>query len=225
MNIVWLSGDLDPTQVGVKSARLAELADAGIRIPQGFAVTATAYQEFVREARLGPAIARAIRRFRAGRDLVVAAAEIRSAFRDAELPPAVVDDILAGYEKLGGDGAEVIVRCSPVDPADEVQEEVFLHLRTGADVVAAVRRCFASLFSTAAVGHREATGDDHPRAAMPVTVQTMVPAEIGNSGSARGLGDGLADRCADVLFDQLEGVVLDGDFVAPGHRVVVDEVP
>ncbi|MFI5696420.1 PEP/pyruvate-binding domain-containing protein [Kribbella sp. NPDC051586] len=186
MNIVWLSGDLDPTQVGVKTARLAELADAGIRIPEGFVVTAAAYGEFVREARLGPSIAQAIRRFRAGRDLVVAAAEIRSAFRDAELPPALVDEIVAGYEQLGGDGADVIVRCSPVEPADELQEEVFLHLRTGADVVAAVRRCFAALFSMAAVGHREATGDDHLRAAMPVTVQTMVRADIGSSGTARG---------------------------------------
>ncbi|MFG1911972.1 PEP/pyruvate-binding domain-containing protein [Kribbella sp. NPDC048928] len=186
MNIVWLSGDLDPAQVGVKNVRLAELAAAGIRIPPGFAVTAAAYREFVEEARLGPSIAQAIRRFRAGRDLAVAAAEIRSAFRDAELPPAMVDEILAGYEELGGDGTDGVVRCSPVDSADEGQADVFLHLRTGADVVAAVRRCFASLFSMAAVGHREAIGEDHLRAAMPVTVQTMVRADVGSSGTARG---------------------------------------
>ncbi|MER7251398.1 PEP/pyruvate-binding domain-containing protein [Kribbella sp. NPDC000426] len=186
MNIVWLSGDLDPAEVGVKNARLAELAELGIRVPQAFAVTASAYREFVREARLGPSIAQSIRRFRAGRDVVVAAAEIRSAFRDAELPQALIDDILTGYDKLGGEGTEVAVRCSPVEAADEAQAEVFLHLRSGADVVAACRRCFASLFSTVAVGNREVTGADHLNAVMPVTVQTMVRADLGSSGTARG---------------------------------------
>jgi phosphoenolpyruvate synthase/pyruvate phosphate dikinase len=184
--VVRLDDAVDPAQAGAKAARLAGLATEGVRVPDGFVVTADAYREFVREARLGPAIAQSIRRFRAGRDLRVAAAEIRSAFRDAELPPALVDDILAGYDKLGGDGADIVVRCSPVGAADEVQEEAFLHLRTGADVVAAVRRCFASLFGMVAVGNREAAGEDHLRAVMPVTVQAMVRSDIGGSGTARG---------------------------------------
>ena len=92
--VVWIEGDADPQQVGVKSARLAELAEEGIRVPEGFAVTAAAYQEFVREARLGPVIAQEIRRYRAGRDLVVVAAAIRTAFREASWPAEVADEIL-----------------------------------------------------------------------------------------------------------------------------------
>ncbi|WP_329000197.1 hypothetical protein OHA18_37905 [Kribbella sp. NBC_00709] len=152
-----------------------------VREPGGFAVTAEAYREFVREARLGSVIARSIRRFRAGRDLVVAAAEIRSAFRDASLPSTMVDDILKAYEELGGDGTEVVVRCSPVTSADAIQDEVFSHLTTGGDVIAACRRCFASLYGAVAIGNREAAGIDHLRVAMPVTVQRMV-----RSGTARG---------------------------------------
>ncbi|NIK59182.1 PEP/pyruvate-binding domain-containing protein [Kribbella shirazensis] len=177
---------VDSAQVGAKAARLTELARDGIRVPEGFAVTAAAYREFVRDARLGPTIAQAIRRYRAGRDLVVAAAEIRSAFRDAWLPPAVVDEILAAYRELGGDGTEVAVRCSPGTLPDGVQDEVFLHLDTAQDVLAACRRCFASLFGTVAVGNREALGVDHIRAAMPVLVQRMVRADLGGSGTAHG---------------------------------------
>lgn len=173
-------------QIGVKAARLAGLAGEGVRVPEGFALTAAAYREFVCETRLEPVIAQWIRRFRAGCDLVVAAAEIRSAFRDAPMPPALTEEILAAYDELGGDGTDVAVRCSPVDAADGVQDEVFLHLRTGADVVAACRRCFASLFGTVAVGNREALGLDHLDAVMPVTVQTMVRADLGASGTARG---------------------------------------
>jgi phosphoenolpyruvate synthase/pyruvate phosphate dikinase len=183
---VRLDGHVDAAQVGVKAARLAELAGEGIRVPEGFAVTADAYGEFVREARLGPVIARSVRRFRAGRDLVVAAAEIRSAFRDASLPETVVDDILKAYQALGGDSTEVVVRCSPVTSADAVRDDVFLHLTTGADVIAACRRCFASLFGAVAVGNREAEGIDHLRVVMPVTVQRMVRSDLGSSGTARG---------------------------------------
>ncbi|WP_328519810.1 PEP/pyruvate-binding domain-containing protein [Kribbella sp. NBC_00359] len=203
--VVWLQGDADPQQVGVKNARLAELTNEGIRIPEGFAVTASAYHEFVREARLAPVIAQELRRYRAGRDLVVVAAAIRAAFRDASLPSALTDEILAGYEELGGDGTEVAVRSSPIDPQDDVADKTFLHLRSGADVLAACRRCFASLFSAVAVGNREHRGPDHRGAAMPVTVQRMVRADLGSSGTVRGESTfvrilatwGLGEPCAD----------------------------
>ncbi|MEU4295286.1 PEP/pyruvate-binding domain-containing protein [Kribbella sp. NPDC026596] len=184
--VVWLHGAADPQQVGVKSARLAELADEGIRVPEGFAVTAAAYQEFVREARLGPVIAQELRRYRAGRDLVVVAAAIRTAFREASWPAEVADEILKAYEELGGDGTEVAVRCSPLGPHNAEQGEVFLHLRSGAAVLAACRRCFASLFSAVAVGNRELNGPDHLAAVMPVAVQRIVRADVGGSGTARG---------------------------------------
>ena len=202
-----LPGDAgaEPTEVGVKSARLAELAREGIRVPAGFAVTAAAYREFVREARLGLVITREIRRYRAGRDVVVVAAAIRTAFREASLPSALTDEILAAYAELGGDGTEVAVRSSPIGTQDDGPDETFLHLRSGADVLAACRRCFASLFSAVAVGNREHWGPDHLAAAMPVTVQRMVRADLGSSGRVRGESTfvrvraawGLGGRCAD----------------------------
>ncbi|MGZ0153579.1 PEP/pyruvate-binding domain-containing protein [Kribbella sp. WER1] len=184
--VVPADAALDPAAVGVKVARLAELAQAGIRVPEGFAVTAAAYREFVEAGRLEPAIARAIRRYRNGRDLVVAAAEVRSAFVEESLPPDVVDAVVAAYRRLGGDGTEVAVRCSPRTAADGVQDEVFLHLITVQDVLAACRRCFASLFNTVAVGNREAMAVDHHQVAMPVLVQRMVHSDLGGSGTARG---------------------------------------
>jgi len=184
--VVRLDRDIDPQQVGLKTARLAQLAKEGIPVPEGFAVTASAYQEFVREGRLGPAISHEIRRYRAGRDLLVVAAAIRCAFLDTSLPPTLTAEILAAYEQLGGDGTEVAVRSSPIDPQDEVADETFLHLRTGADVLAACRRCFASLFSAVAIGTREHRGPDQLAAVMPVTVQRMVCADLGSSGTVRG---------------------------------------
>ncbi|MEU4294757.1 PEP/pyruvate-binding domain-containing protein [Kribbella sp. NPDC026596] len=218
--VVWLEGDADPQQVGVKNARLAELTNEGIRIPEGFAVTAAAYQEFVREARLAPAISQEIRRYRAGRDLVVVAAAIRTAFRDASLPSALTDEILAKYEELGGDGTEVAVRSSPIDTQDDVADETFLHLRSGADVLAACRRCFASLFSAVAVGNREHRGPDHLVAAMPVTVQRMVRADLGGSGTVRGESTFVRVRAAWGLGDPVSGDA-DQYSVHPGGRPMI----
>jgi phosphoenolpyruvate synthase/pyruvate phosphate dikinase len=172
----------DRSVVGAKAGRLAELAREGIPVPEGFAVTAAAYQEFVLDARLGPVIAQAIRRFRAGRELAVAAAEIRSAFRDAPLPRAVADEIRAAYCDLGDDGASVAVRCSP---RDETGGQSFLHLSSEAEILAACRRCFAALFDAVAVGNREALGADHLKAAMPVLVQRMIRSDLGGSGTVQ----------------------------------------
>ncbi|TCC24757.1 PEP/pyruvate-binding domain-containing protein [Kribbella speibonae] len=221
--VVRLDGDAEPApaeQIGVKASRLAGLAREGIRVPEGFAVTAAAYREFVQEGRLGPSIAQAIRRFRAGRDLVVAAAEIRSAFRDAPVPTGLTDEIMAAYDELGGDGTDVAVRCGPVEPADGVQDEVFLHLRTGADVVAACRRCFASLFNAVAVGNREAMGGDHLNAVMPVTVQSMVRADVGASGTARGESTFVRVRAAWGLGEPPVGDA-DQYSVHPGSRPLI----
>ncbi|MGW1344447.1 PEP/pyruvate-binding domain-containing protein [Kribbella sp. NPDC002412] len=191
MNGEWVlrpedAGGTDPAQAGAKSAGLSELSRKGIRVPAGFVVSAAAYQEYVRESRLGPVIASELRRYRAGRDVVAVAAAIRTAFREASLPPALAAEILDAYQELGGDGTEVAVRCSPVDSHDDIRDEVFLHLRSGADVLAACRRCFASLFSSVAVGNRELRGPDHLAAAMPVAVQRMVRSDLGASGTARG---------------------------------------
>lgn len=213
-----VEADVDPERVGVKAARLAELAREGIRVPEGFAVTAAAYREFVHHAGLDPVIAQEIRRFRAGRDLVVAAAEIRSAFRDASMPAAMADEILAAYKDLGGDGTEVAVRCSPVTSADSVQDEFFLHLATGDDVLAACRRCFASLYSTVAVGNREAEGIDHLKVVMPVTVQRMVRADLGGSGTARAENTFVRVRASWGLG---EGADADQYSVHPGPRPMI----
>jgi phosphoenolpyruvate synthase/pyruvate phosphate dikinase len=220
--VVWFDGDtgVDPTQVGVKNARLAELAREGIRVPDSFVVTAAAYQEFVREARLGPVIAQEIRRYRAGRDLVVVAAAIRTAFREASLPLALTDEIRSAYQKLGGDGTEVAVRCSPLEPQDEEQEEVFLHLNSGADVLAAVRRCFAALFSAVAVGNRELRGPDHLTAAMAVTVQSMVRSDLGGSGTVHGESTFVRVRAAWGLGEPAADAP-DQYSVHPGSRALI----
>lgn len=214
---VQLQGDVDRAEVGGKAAELANLSARGVRVPGGFAVTAAAYQEFVREARLGPAIAQEVRRYRHGRDLGVVAAAIRTAFREVTFPDRLAGEILAAYEALGGDGTEVVVRCSPVFPQSGTTA-VFLHLNSGAAVLMACRRCFASLFGADAVGNRELNGPDHLAATMPVTVQRLVRSDLGASGTARGESTFVRIRAARGL-----GAPADGDLYSfhPGPQPLI----
>jgi pyruvate,water dikinase len=77
-------------------------APRGIRLPAGFAVTATAYWTFVDANGLRPVIERALARMRSGeRSGDEASREIRDAFRAAEIPPALSQSIGDAYVELG----------------------------------------------------------------------------------------------------------------------------
>jgi pyruvate, water dikinase len=145
----------DSSAFGGKSATLGELIEAGIPVPPGFGVSATAFR----------------------------AAGItgdQEAIRRAPIPDDVRAEVSARYAELGDD-IPVAVRSSALDEDAEDatfagQQETILWVR-GADAVCeAMRECWASLFSEPAVAYRERLGHTDP--AMGVTVQTMVDAEV-----------------------------------------------
>ncbi|HEV8461397.1 MAG TPA: PEP/pyruvate-binding domain-containing protein [Gaiellaceae bacterium] len=145
----------DIAAFGGKSAMLGELIEAGIPVPPGFAVSATA--------------------FRAS-----GVTGDTDAIRNAPIPDDVRDEVSASYAALGED-VPVAVRSSALDEDAEDatfagQQETILWVR-GADAVCeAMRECWASLFSAPAAAYRERLGHTDP--AMGVTVQEMVDAEV-----------------------------------------------
>ena len=104
--------------------------------------------------------------------------------RDQPMLATVRDEIAARYAELGDGGhAGVAVRSSAVgeDSAEATfagQQETVLWVRGAAAVFDAVVRCWASLYSPAAVAYRARLGDHAPEPAMGVTVQAMVDAEV-----------------------------------------------
>ena len=135
----------------------------------GFAVTAAAYREFVRSARLRPYVAMELRRWHAGRDLIAVGAAIRTAFADAELPDDVAQAIAAGYARLGGAGTAVTVRS--IGPAGAPYGELFHHVTTTHDVLAACKRCFAAPFTDWAISDREEQGLDQLDVAVSIWIE------------------------------------------------------
>ncbi|MEI8406581.1 MULTISPECIES: phosphoenolpyruvate synthase [unclassified Kribbella] len=191
--VTWLRdpNGTDLSAVGGKNASLSvmlrELDAEGIDVPDGFAVTAAAYREFIEAAGLRPLIADQIGRYRAGTDLPSVGAAIRAAFAAAELPPTVVEAITIAYAQLGGDGTEVAARSSATaedlpDASFAGQQETFLNVNTVGDLLAACKRCFASLFTDRAISYREERGFDHLAVALSIGVQLMVRSDLGSAG-------------------------------------------
>lgn len=186
----------DVADVGGKNASLGELISAlapeGIRVPDGFATTAGAYREFVRQNDLEDVIQTRIADYHAGRQsLASAAGDIRRRILQGTFPEEIATAIRDAYRQLssryGVDAADVAVRSSAT--AEDLpsasfagQHESFLNI-TGEDALLhACRECYASMFSDRAISYRDAQGFDHLQVALSVGVQKMVRSDIGGAG-------------------------------------------
>jgi pyruvate,water dikinase len=186
----------DGDQVGGKNASLGEmitgLRDAGIRVPDGFATTAAAYWQFVEANALRERIAEQIAKLQEDRSNLAAVGDaIRALIMGGELPAPLAEAIARAYQELAArlrrDDPDVAVRSSAT--AEDLPEasfagqlETFLNVRGEAQLLAAVRRCFASLFTDRAIVYRESHGFDHLKVALSVGVQQMVRSDLAGSG-------------------------------------------
>jgi pyruvate, water dikinase len=189
-------GITDVPLVGGKTASLGEmfreLAPRGVKVPDGFAITAQAYRDFLREGGLD----RKIDNWLAGLDktnldaLRHCGSAIREAILSAPLPADLESGILAAYDHLqqiGDATAGVAVRSSATaedlpDASFAGQQETYLNVRGHHALIDACRRCFASLFTDRAISYRADKGFDHRKIALSIAVQRMVRSDLGASG-------------------------------------------
>jgi len=197
-SVLWFEtlGRADVSRVGGKNASLGELvgklAAEGVSVPPGFATTADAYREFLASNGLDDRISATLADLDAGRvALPEAGSAIREAFLHGNWPPAVADAIVAAYrvlsERSGQPNCDVAVRSSATaedlpEASFAGQQESFLNIRGEAELLAACRRCYASLFTDRAISYRETKGFDHMKVALSVGVQRMVRSDLGSAG-------------------------------------------
>jgi pyruvate,water dikinase len=146
-----------------------------------FSTTRAAYREFVQAARLRPVVATQVRRLRRGADLIAVGASIRNAYFYADVPPAVAEAICDAYHRLGGDAVELWVGGEAADdPIVEFltgPQEVFGQVHGSPAVLAACKRCWASLFTDRGIIYREVRGIDPLSVDLSVRVRPMTAAD------------------------------------------------
>jgi pyruvate, water dikinase len=187
----------DLPTVGGKNANLGELlrslAGAGVRVPDGFAITAEAFRRHLAENHLEEGIYAALDRLDVTDVAALArtGAEIRERVARAPLPRDIEAAVLAAYDALSAEHHEaepdVAVRSSAT--AEDLpgasfagQHESYLDVRGHAALVDAVRACMASLFTDRAIAYRHERGFAHRAVALSVGVQKMVRSDLASAG-------------------------------------------
>ena len=177
-------GATEATVVGGKGANLGLLTAAGFPVPPGFIVGADAYLRFFADTGLRPEIDSLLAEidYRDPEALERSSAAMRAAVSSRQLPAELADQITAAYAALG-DSPYVAVRSSGTKEDGAAASyaglhDTFLDVRGATDVIDAVKRCWASLWTARAVSYRQTQQLDHFSSPIAVVVQVMVASEI-----------------------------------------------
>ena len=186
----------DVPLAGGKNASLGEmyreLTTQGVRVPNGFAITAEAFRDMLTEAGAWNELHGLLDGLdkRAVKHLAEVGARCREIVYAAGVPDPVREQILAAHRRLGEQyGAELSLAVRSSATAEDLptasfagQHDTFLNVRGEAMLLDAVRRCNASLFTDRAISYRIDQGFDHFKVALSVGVMKMVRSDLAASG-------------------------------------------
>jgi len=183
----------DVERVGGKNASLGEmishLSRLGVSVPAGFATTAAAYREFLAHDGLAQRIDTELSRLNVEdiAQLARTGDKIRNWVLATPFAPQLEQQLVAAWQRLGGDAIAVAVRSSATaedlpDASFAGQQETFLNVRGKQDLLRATHVVFASLFNDRAIAYRVHHGFAHSLVALSAGVQLMVRSDLGASG-------------------------------------------
>jgi len=223
----------DVPSVGGKNASLGEmigkLGKKGVRIPDGFASTSYAYWYFLKENKIDKKIKEIFSRFNPQdiKSLKKTGKEARSLILRAEFPEDLKKEIISAYKNLsrkyGQKETDVAVRSSAT--AEDLpsasfagQHETYLNIKGEKELLGAIKKCFASLFTDRAIAYREQKKFNHLKIALSAGVQKMVRSDLSSSGIMFTLDTetGFSDV---VLINSIWGV---GEMIVQG-KITPDE--
>jgi pyruvate,water dikinase len=193
--IRWLRDvrNTDVPAVGGKNASLGEMISTlgakGISVPNGFAVTAQAYWDFLEANRIKESLVACMAQLdRTGlTNLAAIAEEARALILNASWPEDLAQEIRIAYRELSADGPSVAVRSSAT--AEDLptasfagRHESFLNIQGEEALLDAAKRCYASLFMERAIKYRQDMGFPDMKVALSIGVQHMVRSDVGGAG-------------------------------------------
>ncbi len=237
--------------VGGKNASLGEmvreLTGQGVKVPDGFAITAEAYRYFIREAQLDELIRLTLADLDTSNmaNLAQRGHAVRQSILSATLPQDLQERITDSYRQLQGDNTvplDVAVRSSATaedlpDASFAGQQETYLNVQGITALLETCKRCFASLFTDRAISYRVDKGFDHFKVALSIGVQRMVRSDLACAGvmftidTETGFRDAVLISAAYGLGENVvQGSVTPDEYVvfkptlATGYRPILQKV-
>ncbi len=191
--VVWFK-DLNKDSIAVaggKGANLGEMINVGLPVPNGFCVSAQTYKKFIEITGLKDKIEGFLKQINVDdtEQLQRIAQQIQDVINNTKIPEDIAEEIMDNYELLGAgkdahdlvNAKEVFVAIRSSATAEDLpsasfagQQATYLNVKGKEKVVAAVRACWASLFTARAVYYREKNKFEHSKVLISAIVQKMV---------------------------------------------------
>lgn len=199
--ILWFSevGREDVNLVGGKNSSLGEmfrkLSSKGVKVPNGFAITTTAYKYFIQKGEIEDKLRAILAGLNEGTSTLDSASyDIRRLILATSMPANLKNEIVRAYRMLEKESEakmpkrlDVAVRSSATaedtqDASFAGQLESFLNIQGEEELIDAVHRCFASNFTSRVIDYRKKWGYDHLEVGVSVGVQKMARSDLASSG-------------------------------------------
>jgi pyruvate, water dikinase len=219
--------ETDLPLVGGKASKLGELIREGLPVPPGLIVTTEAYQAFVDATPLAREIPEALASIRVDQPPTFEAASqrIRSAFESTPFPPELEKTLRDAYERFVKSHHVRFSAVRSSATAEDLEGASFAGLQdtylnvTGTDaILAAIRKCWGSLFTPRVLVYRQKKGFDHATVRLAVLVQKMVDATVSGILFTRDPNTGENHMIVEAGWGLGEAIV--GGEVTPDHYVV-----
>lgn len=249
-NIVWLNeiGKADIPIAGGKGANLGEMYNAGMPVPPAFIVTAYAFKTFIDGTGIKDKIISDIKKVNMENtaQLEQKASEIQLLITRQKMPVDLEEEIIEAYNNMNVDPA--LLKAASADVLNIIktsrepifvavrssattedlktasfagQQETFLNIKGSAQLIDAVKRCWASLFTARAIYYRQRNGFDHDKSLIAVVVQKMVNSDkSGVTFSINPVTNNKSEIVMEAVFGLGEGIV--SGTIAP-DRYVIDK--
>ncbi|TVY07741.1 phosphoenolpyruvate synthase [Paenibacillus cremeus] len=170
--------------VGGKGANLGEMTLAGFPVPSGFCVTTDAYRDFLAQSEQMAGYFQQLDAIQADQlnEIAVLGRAIREHLEQVAIPEAIRAAIVAGWKQAGEQEAYAVRSSATAEDLPMAsfagQQDTYLNVRGEAQLLQAIRKCWASLFTDRAISYRAKNRFDHRAVLLSVVVQRMVFPEV-----------------------------------------------
>jgi pyruvate,water dikinase len=197
--ILWFNeiSKKDVPLVGGKNASLGEmyskLSQKGINISNGFALTSNAFWHYLKFNKIDEKLKEIFKKFEPKniQSLKETGKRARQLILKARFPLDLEKEIIENYKRIskeyGQENVDVAVRSSAT--AEDLatasfagQHESYINISGPENLLKAVKKCFASLFTDRAIAYREEKGFEHLKIALSIGIQKMVRSDLASSG-------------------------------------------
>ncbi|OIO19593.1 MAG: hypothetical protein CO029_04565 [Candidatus Magasanikbacteria bacterium CG_4_9_14_0_2_um_filter_41_10] len=167
---------------GGKAASLGEMTHAGVPVPPGFVVLASASDRFIEETGLDTEIKARIAEVNPDDVNTIERASnvLRDAIHSTDMPEDISKEILAAFDELGSEFVAVRSSATAEDSkAASWAGELDTFLNTTREhVLEKVKECWSSLFTSRAIFYRYEKNLHDSYVGVAVVIQQMIQSEI-----------------------------------------------